>query len=151
FLNGGPSHLDIWDMKPAAPAEIRGEFRSIASSVPGVQLCEHLPRLARQMHHCTLLRSVHHTVNNSHAAAVYAGLTGHDRGELGGGAKPTDYPALGSVVGLCRPPRGAVVPFVSMPYITAEGAGGPPQPGFFGGWLGRNHDPLFVLRNPDAA
>src|SRR5262245_7809824 len=43
FLNGGPSHLDMWDMKPAAPAEIRGEFRPIASSVTGVQLCEHLP------------------------------------------------------------------------------------------------------------
>ncbi len=150
FLNGGPSHLDMWDMKPAAPVEIRGEFRPIATSVPGVQLCEHLPRLARQMHRCALIRSVHHRVNNSHAAAVYAGLTGHDRGENGGGAKPTDYPAIGSVVGLCRPPQAPVVPFVSMPYVTAEGRGGPPQPGFFGGWLGRTHDPLFVLRDPNA-
>ena len=49
-LNGGPSHLDMWDMKPDAPAEIRGEFKPIATSLPGVQLCEHLPRLARQMH-----------------------------------------------------------------------------------------------------
>src|SRR5947208_1582383 len=49
FLSGGPSHLDMWDLKPSAPAEIRGEFRPIASSVPGVQLSEHLPRLARQM------------------------------------------------------------------------------------------------------
>jgi hypothetical protein len=150
FLNGGPSHLDMWDLKPSAPAEIRGEFRPIASSVPGVQLSEHLPRLARQMHRCALVRSVHHSVNNSHAAAVYAGLTGHDRGEMGGGARPTDHPAIGSVVGLCRPPGAAVVPFVSMPYITAEGRGGPPQPGFFGGWLGRTRDPLFVLRDPNA-
>jgi hypothetical protein len=150
FLNGGPSHLDMWDMKPAAPAEIRGEFRPVASSVTGVQLCEHLPRLARQMHRCALVRSVHHTVNNSHAAAVYAGLTGHDRGEIGGGARPTDHPAIGSVVGLRRPPQTPVVPFVSMPYITAEGRGGPPQPGFFGGWLGRTCDPLFVLRDPNA-
>jgi hypothetical protein len=150
FLNGGPSHLDMWDMKPAAPVEIRGEFRPIPSSVPGVQVSEHLPRLARQMHRCALVRSVHHSVNNSHAAAVYAGLTGHDRGERGGGARPTDHPAIGSVVGLCRPPQAAVVPFVSMPYITAEGRGGPPQPGFFGGWLGRTRDPLFVLRDPSA-
>src|SRR5579871_881168 len=150
FLNGGPSHLDMWDMKPEAPREIRGEFRPIATSVPGVQLSEHLPRLARLMHHATLIRSVHHSVNNSHAAAVYAGLTGHDRGEQGGGAKPTDYPALGAVLALRRPPRRPVVPFVSMPYITAEGAGGPPQPGFFGGWLGRTYDPLFVLRDPNA-
>src|SRR5499427_7339177 len=50
FLNGGPSHLDMWDMKPDAPAEIRGEFRPVASTLPGVPLCEHLPRLARHMH-----------------------------------------------------------------------------------------------------
>jgi hypothetical protein len=151
FLNGGPSHLDMWDMKPEAPAEIRGQFKPIATSVPGVLFSEHLPRLAKHMHRSCLVRSVHHSVNNSHAAAVYAGLTGHDRGEQGGGAKPTDYPAIGSVLGLCRPPQKPVVPFVSMPYITAEGRGGPPQPGFFGGWLGRGADPLFVLRDPNAA
>ncbi|MBY0527495.1 MAG: DUF1501 domain-containing protein [Gemmataceae bacterium] len=151
FLNGGPSHLDMWDMKPDAPKEIRGEFQPIASSAPGIQLSEHLPRLARQMHRCSLVRSVHHSVNNAHAAAVYAALTGHDRGEIGGGARPTDYPAIGSVLAKCRPPRTNVVPYASMPYITQEGAGGPPQPGFFGGWLGRSADPLFVLRDPNAA
>src|SRR5438477_10088313 len=138
-------------MKPNAPKENRVEFKPIATSVPGVHLCEHLPRLAPLTHHCALVRSVHHSVNNAHAAAVYAGLTGHDRGELGGGTKPTDHPAIGSVLGLCRPPTTPVVPYVSMPYITAEGAGGPPQPGFFGGLLGRARDPLFVLRNPNAA
>jgi hypothetical protein len=152
FLNGGPSHLDMWDMKPEAPKEIRGEFKPIATSVPGVQFSEHLPRLARHMHRCSLVRSVHHSVNNAHAAAVYVGLTGHDRGDanVAIGAGPNDYPAIGSVFGLCRPPKTPVVPFVSMPYITAEGAGGPPQPGFFGGWLGRTFDPLFVLRDPNA-
>jgi hypothetical protein len=152
FLNGGPSHLDMWDMKPDAPKEIRGEFKPIATSVTGVQFSEHLPRLARHMHRCTLVRSVHHSVNNAHAAAVYVGLTGHDRGDanVAIGAGPNDYPAIGSVFGLCRPPKTPVVPFVSMPYITAEGAGGPPQPGFFGGWLGRTFDPLFVLRDPNA-
>ena len=150
FLNGGPSHLDMWDMKPDAPKEVRGEFKPIATSVPGVQFGEHLPRLAQHMHRCTLVRSVHHSVNNAHAAAVYTGLTGHDRGEIGGGTKPTDHPAIGSVMGLLRPPSKPVVPYVSMPYITQEGAGGPPQPGFFGGLLGRTRDPLFVLRNPDA-
>ncbi len=150
FLNGGPSHLDMWDMKPDAPAEIRGEFQPIATPMPGVTVSEHLPRFARVVHRGTLIRSAHHSVNNSHAAAVYCGLTGHDRGELGGGFKPTDNPAIGSVVGLCRPPKAPVVPYVSMPYITAEGAGGPPQPGFFGGWLGRTYDPLFVLKDPNA-
>src|SRR5262245_12723810 len=153
FLNGGPSHLDMWDMKPDAPAEVRGEFKPIATTVPGVQLSELLPRMARLMHHCTLVRSMHHSVNNAHAAAVYVGLTGHDRGDatVAIGAGPSDYPAIGSVMSLCRPPITPVVPFVSMPYVTAEGRGGPPQPGFFGGWLGRNHDPLFVLRDPNAA
>jgi hypothetical protein len=150
FLNGGPSHLDMWDMKPDAPAEIRGPFKSVATSVPSVRLSEHLPRLAKLMHHAALVRSVHHSVDNSHAAAVYAGMTGHDRGERGGGAKPTDNPAIGSVVGMYRPPRTPIVPYVSMPYITAEGRGGPPQPGFFGGLLGRTRDTLFVLRDPNA-
>ena len=147
FLDGGPSHLDMWDMKPNAPAEIRGEFKPIATSVPGLQFGEHLPRLARLAHETTVIRSAHHGVNNSHAAAVYAALTGHDRGENGGGTKPTDYPAIGSVLGKVYPPTKPVIPYVSMPFITKEGAGGPPQPGFFGGWLGRTHDPLFVLRD----
>lgn len=151
FLNGGPSHLDMWDMKPDAPDGIRGEFRPIATAMPGVTVSEHLPRFARVIHKGTLIRSAHHSVNNSHAAAVYCGMTGHDRGELGGGFKPTDNPAIGSVVSLLRPPEKAVVPYVSMPYVTAEGAGGPPQPGFFGGWLGRMRDPLFVLKDPSAA
>src|SRR5262245_13053160 len=103
------------------------------------------------MHHCALVRSVRHSVNNAHAAAVYVGLTGHDRGDakVAIGAGPNDYPAIGSVIARQRPPATPVVPYVSMPYITQEGRGGPPQPGFFGGWLGRNHDPLFVLRDPN--
>ncbi len=148
FLNGGPSHLDMWDMKPDAPSGIRSDFKPIDTTLPGVQLCEHLPRLAQHVHRTTIIRSAHHSVNNSHAAAVYCGLTGHDRGELGGGFKPTDNPSIGSVVGLLRPPKAPIVPYVSLPYITAEGAGGPPQPGFYGGWLGRSHDPLFVLKDP---
>ncbi|HEY5310866.1 MAG TPA: DUF1501 domain-containing protein, partial [Pirellulales bacterium] len=73
-LNGGPSHLDMWDMKPAAPAGIRGEFRPIDTSLAGMQVCEHLPRMARQVHRATLVRSMHHSVNNSHAEAVYTSL-----------------------------------------------------------------------------
>lgn len=151
YLNGGPSHLDMWDMKPDAPAEVRGEFKPIASSLPGLAVGEHLPRMAKVMHLSTVVRSMHHGVNNAHAAAVYAALTGHDRGELGGGAKPTDYPAIGSVLSQYRPPKTPVVPHVCMPFITKEGAGGPPQPGFFGGWMGRAFDPLFILRDPNAA
>ena len=151
FLNGGPSHLDMWDMKPTAPEGIRGEFRPIATSLPGYQVSEHLPRLAQQMHRATVVRSMHHGVNNSHAAAVYCSLTGHDRGEIGGGARPSDYPTPGSVVTKLQPPKRSIVPHVCLPYITKEGAKGPPQPGFFGGFLGRAYDPLFVLKDPNAA
>lgn len=151
FLNGGPSHLDMWDMKPDAPAEIRGEFKTSASSLPGLQISEHLPRMSKLMHRSTLVRSMHHSVNNAHAAAVYCGLTGHDRGEIGGGAKPDDHPSIGSVTAHLRPPAGNVVPYVSLPFVTQEGAGGPPQPGFFGGWLGKPRDPLFITRDPNAS
>ncbi len=148
FLNGGPSHLDMWDMKPDAPREIRGEFKPIATTVPGIQLSEHLPGLARQMHHCALVRSMNHSVNNSHAAAVYAALTGHDRGEQGGGAKPGDHPNMGAVLAKLRPPRAATLPYVALPYKTKEGAGGPLQPGFQAGFIGAHHDPFWVLEDP---
>ncbi len=153
FLDGGPSHLDMWDMKPEAPAEIRGEFQSIDTSLVGVRFSEHLPRLARHMHRSALIRSAHHSVNNAHAAAVYTSLTGHDRGDatVAIGTGPNDFPAIGSITGLVRPPQQPIVPFVSLPYITQEGRGGPPQPGFFGGALGKAYDPLFVLKDPNAA
>ena len=151
FLNGGPSHLDMWDMKPNAPDGIRGEFQPIATSLPGVPFSEHLPRLAKHMHRGSLIRSARHSVNNAHAAAVYTALTGHDRGDNSARTNtPVDYPAIGSVMGYCRPPTQAIVPFVSLPYITKEGAGGPPQPGFYGGWLGKAQDPLFVLQDPNS-
>src|SRR5712691_8096284 len=142
FLNGGPSHLDMWDMKPDQPDGIRGEFQPIATSLPGYQVSDQMPQLARHMHRATVVRSMHYGVNNAHAAAVYAAMTGHDRGEIGGGTRPTDYPSPGCVLSLLRPPERPIVPTVHLPYITAEGAGGPPQPGFFAGILGRSKDPL---------
>lgn len=152
FLAGGPSHHDMWDMKPAAPPEVRGEFKPIPTTVPGIQLCEHLPRLARQAEHFALIRSAHHRVSNAHAAAVYTALTGEDRGDatIAITLSPKDNPAIGSVLGYLRPPTKPIPPFISLPYITAEGAGGPPQPGIYGGWLGRKLDPLIVLKDPNA-
>jgi len=151
FLDGGPSHLDMWDMKPQAPEGIRGEFKPIATSLPGYQLCEHLPRLAQHMHRATVVRSMHHTVNNSHGAAVYTALTGLDRGEVGGLVSQTDHPHMGAVLAKLRPTPPNVLSHVHLPYITQEGAGNPPQPGFFAGFLGRSYDPLFVLKDPNAA
>ena len=118
FLNGGPSHLDMWDMKPDAADGIRGEFSPIATSLPGYQMSEHLPKLAQQAHRATVVRSMHHGVNNAHAAAVYAAITGHDRGEIGGGTKPTDYPTPGSVLSMIRPPERNAVSHVCLPYTS---------------------------------
>jgi hypothetical protein len=93
---------------------------------------------------------MNHSVNNSHAAAVYAALTGHDRGEQGGGAKPTDHPAPGSVLAKLRPTPDQTLPYVALPYKTQEGAGGPLQPGFLSGMLGASYDPFWVLDDPNS-
>jgi hypothetical protein len=150
YLNGGPSHLDMWDMKPKGPVDIRGEFSPISTSLPDVSVCEHLPRLAKQMHRVALVRSMNHSVNNSHAAAVYAALTGHDRGEQGGGAKPTDHPSPGAVLAKLRPARSGALPYITLPYKTKEGAGGPLQPGFLSGFMGAGYDPFWVLDDPNS-
>lgn len=153
FLNGGPSHLDTWDMKPDLPSEMRSEFAPIATDLPGIQVCEHLPKLSRRLSKLTLVRAVHHD-QVAHAPAVYTALTGLRTNVRAGivGAKVTDHPAIGSVVGAFRPPKSPVMPYVLMPHLTAEGAGGPPQPGFLGGWLGKSSDPLLVLQGstPDS-
>src|SRR5204863_1209652 len=70
-LQGGPSQLDIWDLKPNAPAEVRGPFRPAATSVPGVQFVEHLPLLARAAHLFTIVRSMTHKTVFHHAAGYY--------------------------------------------------------------------------------
>ncbi|HAD60234.1 MAG TPA: DUF1501 domain-containing protein, partial [Planctomycetaceae bacterium] len=78
FLCGGSSHIDMWDMKPEAPKEYRGPFRPIATSAQGVEISEHLPLLAKQAHHLSIIRSVGASVNtNDHHAGYYHNLTGH--------------------------------------------------------------------------
>ncbi len=152
YLAGGPSQPDMWDMKPAAPVEIRGEFKPIATTVPGIQMCEHLPRIARQAHHVTLVRSAHHNVGYAHCAASYFVLTGEDRGDSQDafGARPIDYPGIGAVLTRLRPPERPVVPYVSAPYVMTEGIGGPPSPGIYGGWMGHACDPFEVNRHRSA-
>ncbi|MGL4461658.1 MAG: DUF1501 domain-containing protein, partial [Planctomycetia bacterium] len=75
YLWGGPPQQDMWDMKPNAPAGVRSAFKPIATNVPGIDLCEHLPRLARQADRFSLLRSLTHDSNN-HEPSVYRTLTG---------------------------------------------------------------------------
>src|SRR4051794_1116072 len=76
YLHGGAPTQDMFDLKPAAPAEVRGEFRPVATNVPGIQVCEHLPRTARWMHRCAVLRSVHH---NAGCHNTPPGFTGSEQ------------------------------------------------------------------------
>src|SRR5213075_580236 len=74
---GGPSHIDMFDMKPDAPEGIRGPHKPISSNVPGIQVSEHLPHVAKIMDKVTLIRSMHHTMKNHNSASYYA-LSGHE-------------------------------------------------------------------------
>ncbi len=75
FYYGGPSHIDTYDLKPRAPADVRGEFQPISTSVPGRFVCEHLPHMSRLMHKVALIRSMHHA-NRLHDSASTEALTG---------------------------------------------------------------------------
>jgi hypothetical protein len=139
----------MWDMKPQAPVEYRGEFKPIATTVPGIQMCEHLPRVARQAHHATIIRSAHHQVGHAHCAAAYFVLSGDNRGDtfVNFGAGPNDHPGIGAVLARLRPPERLVVPYVTAPYMMTEGIGGPPSPGIYGGWMGHAYDPFEVNKH----
>ncbi|MBK8091034.1 MAG: DUF1501 domain-containing protein [Verrucomicrobiaceae bacterium] len=91
FLPGGPPHQDMWDMKPDAPAEIRGEFKPISTNVPGIQLCEHLPRLARMMDRSSLIRSIHDSEGRHDA---FQCLTGRATKQQ----PPGGWPSMGACV-----------------------------------------------------
>src|SRR5688572_13654239 len=75
FANGGQSQIDMWDPKPAAPLDIRGAFAPISTAVPGVQFCEHMPRIARVADRFTVIRSLSHE-DLDHGTAAYLALTG---------------------------------------------------------------------------
>ncbi|MFO0799475.1 MAG: DUF1501 domain-containing protein [Gemmataceae bacterium] len=148
FLYGGPSHLDTFDLKPTAPAEVRGEFRSVATSVPGLRVCEHLPRMARVMDKVGLVRSVTHAARLHDSASIHAltgrPLDGPDR-ELFA-PQPQVYPSYGSAVAYMTRGRGVDVPFASLPFPFHNVV---PTPCQGGGFLGSAYDPLWV--DVDAA
>lgn len=98
FLFGGPSHIDLWDMKPEAPAEIRGDFQPTATRVPGIDLCEHLPRLAQTMDKVCLVRSMTHRMN-VHGPACSEVFTGREYfgPPVTDQARPEDWPSLSSL------------------------------------------------------
>jgi hypothetical protein len=145
-LFGGPSHLDMFDMKPEAPAEVRGEFRPIATSVPGLQICEHLPRISKWMHRATLIRSVTHGYNSHNPYGVLTGFTGgNDRENYY--TKRSDHPGIGSVchyLGMGPADLPCQVYLPSHPgYSQGLRRAGP-----YGGYLGRQYDPVFTVCDP---
>src|SRR5262245_3181756 len=143
-LEGGPSHIDLWDMKPDAPESIRGEFRPIATTVPGLDFCEHLPLLAQQAHHLTLVRSVHHSIND-HNAGYYFAFTGRDPssgGRLIVAPSPENFPSIGSVVAKLRPSGGRLPDFVHTPDWMSNNTAF--LPGQDAGFLGAEFDPFLA-------
>ncbi len=148
FQFGGPSHLDTFDMKPAAPDGIRSQFSPISSVVPGEVVCEQLPRMAQVMDKVALVRSVHHTMKNHNPAGYYA-LTGR--------APPVDdirlpatrdlFPAYGAAVDCVAPTGNGIATFVAEPYIIRDGS---ITPGQGHGFLRPIHAPLLITGDPNA-
>jgi len=150
---GAPSHLDLWDMKPDAPAEVRGEFKPVATNVPGVRVSELMPHLARHADKFAVVRTVHHR-HTSHNAGMYWSIVGrpYDKDSTLINPTRTDLPGFGTLVGWLARRDGygsALPPYVITPepscdsfvYLT---------PGQYGGCLGAKYDPLVVNADPNA-
>jgi hypothetical protein len=149
FYYGGPSHLDTVDMKPEAPAEVRGEFKPVATTVPGVRISEHLPRLGRLMHKVALVRSLHHA-NRLHDSAAIETLTGRP---LGGpdrelfAPQPQFFPHPGSALGYLWRGRHLDVAHAALPFVFHNVVDVPCQGA---GFLGAAYDPFQVAVDPDG-
>jgi hypothetical protein len=150
FYYGGPSHLDTFDMKPNAPAEVRGEFKPISTSVPGLHVCEHLPHMSRLMHKVALVRSMHHK-NRLHDSASTEVLTGRpspngDREEFN--AIKQFFPCHGASLSYCRRDQSLDIPHAALPFVFHNVVDVPCQGG---GFLGATFDPLQIVVDPERA
>src|SRR5262245_42049798 len=143
FLVGGPSHIDTWDPKPDAPAEVRGPFQPIATAATGMKITEIFPRMARLSDRFSLIRSVYHT-----ATAVHD--TGHQMMQTGrlftGGI---EHPHVGCVLGYLKGRRGEVPAHVLLPRPIGRTGGNMPH-GQTAGYLGKPHDPFVLDADPNA-
>lgn len=154
FNGGAPSHIDLWDPKPEAPAEVRGIFKTIGTNVPGLRIGELLPQMAKRMDQVALVRSVHHG-HSSHNGGMHWATVGRpyriDSTLIN--PSPSDTPGLGTLVGWLAQRDGyskGAPPYVITPfphcdsklYLT---------PGQFGGCLGKRYDPFVLDADPNAA
>src|SRR5947209_1014991 len=142
FLVGGPSQIDTWDPKPNAPAEVRGPFQPIKTNVPGVQISEIFPRMAKHADKFSLIRSVYHT-----ATAVHD--TGHQMMQTGrlftGGV---EHPHVGCVLGYLKGQRGEMPAHVLLPKPIGRTGGNLPH-GQTAGYLGKQYDPFVLNAYPE--
>lgn len=135
WLAGGPATIDMWDLKPDAPEEIRGEFRPIATAAPGVSIGEHLPGLAKVMDRCTLIRSLGHSISAHGPGTAYM-ATGNRPGPA------VEYPAAGPLAARLLEPRRGVPPYVTFAALREGIAGTGP------GYLGPAFGPFEVEGDP---
>ncbi|MFO0880595.1 MAG: DUF1501 domain-containing protein [Gemmataceae bacterium] len=142
FLHGGLSTIDTFDMKPEAPAEFRGEFQPIRTAVPGIDVCEHLPRIAREMKRMALVRSFRHH-NSDHGPADHYMLTGYfPAAGFNPGQSPNNQrPAHGAIIARKLGPRGSVPPYVCLPKL---------HPSFGSAYLGAGAAPFVIDADPNA-
>jgi hypothetical protein len=145
FLFGGPSHIDLWDMKPEAPLEIRGEFKPTPTNVPGIHVCEHLPQFARQMDKVCLLRSMTHRMNVHGPACSeifsgrpYFGPPTTDQ------ATREDWPSLSAMTMRYGVPRGGLPPSVVLPWLLQFPGQAKRIAGQTGGRMGEKHNALVI-------
>lgn len=152
FMFGAPAHQDTWDMKPHAPLEVRSEFSPISTTVPGTQICEHMPRLAQLAHRYTLVRSVTHA-DNTHTVAMHYMLTGmrHKRPTTNPQNASDDFPCFGAVMNYDR--RNSNADSGLPAAMTLNGPANQVSandhifPGFFAGFLGNRFTPMFVSQH----
>lgn len=152
FMWGGPSHLDTFDLKPEAPDEVRGDFKPIATAVPGTNICEHFSRTASLTDRLSIIRSLHHS-DPAHLSSAHATLTGHWAPVIKSDAEPPsrkDSPQIGSIVARHANPNGSLPPSVTLPWVVSHPAApGGQAPGQNGGWLGKSYDPFVLSGDPN--
>jgi hypothetical protein len=150
FLTGAPSHIDTFDLKPDAPLEIRGEFKPIATKIPGVHVGEHLPGLAARSDKYALIRSFAHRENN-HLVATHHVLTGHQQpgAFFDKVASRDDWPCYSSALNYRHPRPDGTPCGINLPTFLMEGP--LTWPGQHGGFLGPRHDPWQISRDPNRS
>ncbi len=148
FLTGACSHHDTFDMKPEAPAEIRGEFQPIATSIPGYSICEHLPLLAARAHRYAVIRTLSHEDNN-HLMSTHHVLTGAKQpgGFFDKIASRDDWPCYSSALSFLRRRDDGLPSGVNLPTFLREGP--LVWPGQHAGFLGQNYDPWQITGDPN--